>query len=126
MNTNSIPTTAPAVSTEITDVATQLVGFHPALDRAVTALVDLLEAGLTTDQSMCVVAALGGAEDSLSRLLGLVLRQIANPDTNPALADLPTGPKQALRRLGAEYAAGIDDDYLRQSAAEVCAVIEGV
>ncbi|MEU8472717.1 hypothetical protein AB0F30_33370 [Streptomyces sp. NPDC029006] len=114
-----------AIPTEITTLAEDLTGFTPALDRAVAALVDLASADLTTERSGAVVAALGGLVDgSLATLLGLTLRHIANPDTNPALAGLPTDRQQTLRRVGAEYAAGIADSGLEQLAAEASAVID--
>lgn len=119
--------TVPAVLAQIQDLAYDLTGFHPAVDRAVAALEELATASLDADQSQSAVAVLGGlADGSLATLLGLVVRHIANPDTNPALADLPTDRKQQLRRLGAEYTAGISSDYLTDIASETCAVIEGV
>jgi hypothetical protein len=119
--------TVPAFPSQITDLVDDLTGFHPALDRAVQALEDLAAADLDADRSQSVVAALGGLCDgSVSTLLGLVLRHIADPDTNPALADLPAKRKQALRRLGAEYAAGADDWHQQALASEASAVIDGV
>lgn len=120
-NTQTTPVTA-----EIADLMDDLTGFHPALDRAVAALGDLLTANLNVDRSQSVVAALGGLSGgSFATLTGLVLRQIANPDANPALADLPANRKQTLRRLGAEYAAEISNPYLEQTASHASAAIEG-
>lgn len=120
-------TNAPALTNEIADLMDDLTGFHPALDRAVAALGDLAVADLNIDRSQSAVAALGGlADGSFATLLGLVLRHIASPDHNPALIDLPEDRKQTLRRLGAEYAAAIDDGYLERRASEAAAVIEGV
>lgn len=117
----------PAVPTQITDLVDDLTGFHPTLDRAVQALEDLAAADLDIDRSQSLAAALGGlADGSLATLVGLVLRHIANPDANRALVDLPESRKQTLRRLGAEYAAGIADPYLERIASETSAVIEGV
>ncbi|QLJ06708.1 hypothetical protein HZZ00_37390 (plasmid) [Streptomyces sp. NEAU-sy36] len=117
--------TVPASTTQITELAQDLIGFHPALDTAVQALADLAAADLTTERSGAIVAALGGLADGhLATLVGLVLRHIANPDTNPALAHLPADRQQDLRRLGAEYSAEIANHYLEQRAAEACAVIE--
>jgi hypothetical protein len=119
--------TVPAVPTQITDLVDALTGFHPALDRAVLALEDLAAADLDADRSQSVVAALGGLTDGhMATLLGLVLRHIANPDTNRALAGLPEDRKQTLRRLGAEYAAAISDTYPTDLASEASAAIEGV
>lgn len=115
-----------AITNEIADLVDTLTGFHPALDRAVSALAELAVADLTADQSQTAVAALGGLEGGhVATLLGLVVRHIASPDTNPALTDLPDARKQTLRRLGAEYAAGIDDRDLTQIASEASAVIDG-
>lgn len=120
-------TNAPALTNEMADLMDVLTGFHPALDRAVAALGDLAVADLDADRSQSAVAALGGlADGSFATLLGLVLRHIASPDSNPALADLPEARKQTLRRLGAEYAAAIDHDYQRDIASEASAAIEGV
>lgn len=120
-NTQTTPVTA-----EIADLMDDLTGFHPALDRAVAALGGLLTANLNVDRSQSVVAALGGLSGgSFATLTGLVLRQIANPDANPALADLPADRKQTLRRLGAEYAAEISNPYLEQTASQASAAIEG-
>lgn len=119
--------TVPAITTETADLMDDLTGFHPALDRLVAAFGDVLTADFTADESMSAVAVLGGLADGhMATLLGLVLRQVANPDSNPALADLPAARKQTLRRLGAEYAAEISNDYLAQTASEACAAIEGV
>lgn len=119
--------TAPVLTSEIADLADDLTGFHPALDRAVAALAELAVSGLDIDRSQTAVAALGGlTEGSFATLLGLVVRHIASPDHNPALADLPTERKQTLRRLGAEYAAALDDSYVGQIAAEASAVIDGI
>lgn len=125
-HTPQILATVPA-TTQITDLVDDLTGFHPVLDRAVQALEDLAAATLTTDQSQSVVAALAALGDgSVATLIGLVVRRIADPDTNPALAGLPAERKQTLRRLGAEYAALADDDFPRDTAAELAAVIDGV
>ena len=126
-STTETTVSVPAVLAQIQELAYDLTGFHPALDRAVSGLVELATATLDADQSQSAVAALGGlADGSLATLLGLTVRHLANPDTNAALADLPTDRKQALRRLGAEYTAAISGDCLTDIASEVCAVIDGV
>lgn len=117
-------TTAPAL---IADLMADLTGFHPALDRAVDAIGDLLTADLNVDQSQSAVAALGGLSDgSFTTLIALAVQRIADPDANPALAHLDDERKQTLRRLGAEYAAALDDSYVGQLAAEASAVIDGI
>lgn len=124
---DDMTTTATASTTQVADLAADLTGFHPLLDQAVTALAALAEAELTADQSQTAVAALGGLEDGhFGTLLGLVVRQIASPDANPALVDLPAERKQTLRRLGAEYAAAMDDEHTQSLASEASAAIEGV
>ncbi|WP_399559046.1 hypothetical protein OIA45_49090 (plasmid) [Streptomyces chartreusis] len=124
--TTNTTVTVPALSTDIADLVDDLTGFHPVLDRAVAALADLATADLDADGSQSVVAALGAFDTgNVATLLGLVVRRIASPDSNPALADLPADRKQTLRRLGAEYAAALDDSYVGQLAAEASAVIEG-
>lgn len=116
-----------AITSEIADLMDALTGFHPALDRAVSALAELAVADLDADQSQTAVAALGGLEEGhFATLLGLVVRHIASPDTNPALADLPDERKQTLRRLGAEYAAAMDDEHTKSLASEASAVIDGI
>jgi hypothetical protein len=120
-------TAVPAISADIAALMDDLTGFHPALDRLVAAFGDVLTADLDADQSQSTVAVLGGlADGSVSTLLGLALRRIADPDVNPALADLPADRKRTLRHLGAEYAAEISNRYLEQTASEACAAIEGV
>ncbi len=115
------------VTAQIADLMDDLTGFHPVLDRLVAAFGDVLTTDFTADQSQSAVAVLGGfADGHMATLLGLVLRQVANPDANPARADLPADRKQTLRRLGAEYAAEISNRYLEQTASEACAAIEGV
>lgn len=127
MITTDATATAPVLTSEIADLADDLTGFHPALDRAVAALAELAVSELDIDRSQTAVAALGGLTDgSFATLLGLVVRYIASPDHNPALADLPDARKQTLRRLGAEYAAALDDSYVGQIAAEASAVIDGI
>ena len=122
--TTTHTTTVPAV---ITDLADDLTGFHPVLDRAVTALADLAAVDLTADHSQSLVAALGGFDSgSLATLLGLVVRHVADPDANAGLADLDEDRKQQLRRLGAEYAAAADATEARDTAAQISAVIDGV
>jgi hypothetical protein len=125
MNTTTAAT-VPAVTSQIADLMDDLTGFHPALDRIVAAFGELLTADLDADQSQTAIAVLGGLADGhLATLLGLTLRKIASPDTNPALADLTDDRKQTLRRLGAEYAAAIADDYTTRVAAEASAAIDG-
>ena len=125
MTTTTNTTTVQALTAEIADLVDDLTGFHPALDRAVSALAELAVADLDIDRSQSAVAALGGlADGSFATLLGLVVRHIASPDHNPALANLPTERKQTLRRLGAEYAAGIADRHLSAYASEASAAIE--
>lgn len=119
-------TTAPVVDTQLADLTADLTGFHPVLDRLVSALADVAAADFTAEESMTAVAVLGGlADGSAATLLGLVLRQVANPDTNPALTGLPEAGKRTLRRLGAEYAAAADDDNQRAVAAGAAAVLDG-
>jgi hypothetical protein len=125
--THTAATTAPAISAEISALMDDLTGFHPALDRVIAALGDLLEADLTAAQSQSVIAALGGyAEGNVATLLALTVRRIADPDANAALTGLPTERKQTLRRLGAEYAAGADDPEQQALASEASAAIDGV
>jgi hypothetical protein len=125
MNTTTAAT-VPAVTSQIADLMDDLTGFHQALDRIVAAFGELLTADLDADQSQTAIAVLGGLADGhLATLLGLTLRKIASPDTNPALADLTDDRKQTLRRLGAEYAAAIADDYTTRVAAEASAAIDG-
>lgn len=122
--TKNLPT-VPAVTTEIADLMDDLTGFHPALDRAVSAIGELLTGDLDADQSQSVIAALGGlADGSFATLLGLSVRQLANPDANPVLAALATESQQTLRRLGAEYAAAITHQDLEACASEAAAVIQ--
>lgn len=124
---NTTARTTPALTNEIADLMDVLTGFHPALDRAVSALGELALADLTADQSQTAVAALGGLEDGhFATLLGLVVRHIASPEMNPALVGLPDDRKQTLRRLGAEYAAAIDSLDMTELASEASAAIDGV
>jgi hypothetical protein len=117
--TNTAP--VPAL---ILDLMDDLTGFHPALDRAVAALGELLAADLTADQSQSLVAALGGlADGGFTTLTALVVQRIANPDTNPALAELDADRKQTLRRLGSEYTALVNDST--DTASELSAAIDG-
>lgn len=117
--------TAPVIDEQLAELMDSLTGFLPAVDRVIAAFAELLTTDLTSDQSMSAVAALGALDGgNLATLLGLSLRRIADPDANAALAGLPADRKQQLRRLGAEYAAAIDDRYQQQIAAEVCAVID--
>lgn len=125
LTTAAAQTTTPAISTEIADLMADLTGFHPALDRVVSAIGDLLTAGMDADRSMCAVAAIGAFDfGNVHVLLALTLQQIANPDANPALADLPADRKQTLRRLGAEYVAALDYDHPNEIAAEIAGVID--
>lgn len=121
-------TTAVVPATTTTEAAAlieDLTGFHPVLDRLAAAFGDVLNADLTADQSMAAVAVLGALNNgNIATLLGLTLRHVANPDTNPALADLDDVRKQTLRRSGAEYAAAITEQHIEQAAAEACAAID--
>lgn len=126
MNATHTTTTAvtATVDTQISDLIADLTGFHPALDRAIAAIGDLVTADLTADQSQSVIAALGGFQDGNAvTLLALAVRRIADPTTNPALADLPDDSKRTLRRLGAEYTAQVDD--CSDIASEISGVIDG-
>lgn len=122
--TTTTNTTAPDAL--VTDLMDDLTGFHPALDRAVSGLGELITADLDADSSQSVIAALGGFVDgSFATLLGLVVRRLADPDVNAGLGHLDSDSKQLLRRLGAEYAAQADSDYQRDTASEISAVIDG-
>lgn len=121
----SITKPVATVSTEIADQMDSLTGFHPALDRVVAALGDLLTADLDADRTQAVIAALGGCVDgNLRTLTALVVRQLGNPDANPALYGLDADRKQTLRRLGAEHAAALSDTDLDETASEMAAVID--
>lgn len=120
-------TTQTAADTQISQTVNSLTGFHPALDRVVNALQDLADADLTADETQSVVGAIGAIDTgNVNALVGLIVRHLADPDRNPALADLPTERAQTLRRLGAEYAAGASTDRQQDTAAEISAAIEGV
>lgn len=122
---NAITAVHAAIATEATDLVEDLTGFHPVLDRLVAAFGDVLTADLTAEQSMAAVAVLGGLNNgNVATLLGLTLRHVANPDTNPALGDLDDTRKQSLRRLGAEYAAAVADPDIEETAAGACAAID--
>ncbi|MDF2712395.1 MAG: hypothetical protein K0R62_8047 [Nonomuraea muscovyensis] len=124
MNTTT-HTTAAALTTEIADQMDALTGFHPALDRVVTALGDLLAADLDAERTQAVIAALSGCADgNLRTLTALIVRQLGNPDANPALTGLDDTRKQTLRRLGAEHAAQVADFELDATASERAAVID--
>jgi hypothetical protein len=121
----SVTTSVSNVSTEIADQMDNLTGFHPALDRVVTALGDLLAADLDAERTQAVIAALSGCADgNLRTLTALIVRQIGNPDANPALTGLDDTRKQTLRRLGAEHAAQVADFELDATASEMAAVID--
>lgn len=114
------------VTAEIAEQMESLTGFHPALDRVVSALGDLLAADLDAERTQAVIAALGGCVDgNLRTLTALVVRQLGNPDANPALTGLDDTRKQALRRLGAEHAAALSDFELDATASEMAAVLDG-
>ncbi|MEW1568288.1 hypothetical protein AB0454_35590 [Streptomyces sp. NPDC093509] len=126
LTTAAAQTTTPGISTEIAELMEDLTGFHPAVDRVVSTIGDLLTAGMNADRSMCAVAAIGAFDQgNIHVLLALVLQQIANPDANPALADLPDDRKQTLRRLGSEYVAALDYDHPTQVASEIAGAIGG-
>lgn len=127
MTTTTLTPTAtvPALTTDIAELVDVLTGFHPALDRAVAGLRDLLTADLTTEQTMGVIAALGGLADGhLLTLIALIVRQLGNPDANSALAHLGLDAKQALRLNGAAYAAYVTDDSLTEFPATMCHSID--
>lgn len=116
---------APTVPAEITDLMDDLTGFDPALDSALAAIGDLLTADLTPDRRQSLVAAIGGFEGgNVMTLLAMTVRQLATPDA-PPLNSLPKARKQDLRRLGAEYAAAINDSGAQQIASEISGVIDG-
>lgn len=121
---NTTTSTGPGITDEIADMMDDLTGFNPALDRVVAALGDMLTAGMNAEQSQSAIAALSGCVDSNVRTLtALVVRQLGNPDANPALADLDDTRKQTLRRLGAEHAAAIGNTDLDDTAAAMTAAI---
>lgn len=115
-----------ATTAEITEQMDTLTGFHPALDRAVAALGDLLTADLDADRTQSIIAALSGCADgNLRTLTALIVRQLGNPDANPALHGLDDDQKQDLRRLGAEHAAALSNTRLDETASAMAAVIDG-
>lgn len=129
MNTTThtaVTAPAPSMSDETASLMWHLTGFHPALNQVVYALRDLMNTPLSADDSRNVIGAIGGLEDTnLVALLGLVVRDLADADLNPALRSLAPSQQQQARAAGVEFAASLEDALPCELAAEVGCVIDG-
>jgi hypothetical protein len=119
------PAVVRVLSEDVADLATDLQGFHPALSIAVDALVSLLTADdLDADLTQTLIAALAAHGDDFLRLVTLVVRDLGNPATNPAVAGLPVHDRHRARQLTAAFAAQTDLELRRDLASEASAVID--
>lgn len=125
--TTTTPAVAPELSADTADLMWELTGFHPALDRVVAAIGELLVTPLTAEDTRNVTAAVGAIEDTnVIGLLGLVVRDLADPALNPALRTLSPEDQDRTRAAGARFAAHLESTLPTESAGQIGCVIDGV
>lgn len=128
------PVAAPASATVPLDAATDellgaVEGFREGLDLMARGAEMLMREDLTRDDTVALLAALGGAADGRDffAVLGTALfGRLTNPDTNPCLKELGSAERENVRRIGYDIGTDLETTAPRDLVAEVCAVIEGV
>lgn len=130
MNPYTAATTAPVpqLDDDHAGIDADLAGFGYGIDLIRAGLRHIATAPLTADQTQTLVAVLAGSTDDTDvlGLLAATVARLANPDTNPALAGLPTDRRDNLRRMGEAFRFDITQYAPRDLAAEISAAIEGI
>jgi hypothetical protein len=118
----------PAVDgTDLGDLLEDLAGIHAAIDLARDSARLAATSRLTLDQTQTLIAAIAGGSDgtNLINLFGQTIARITNPDTNPALRQLPLEQQKLVQLHGETTAFALNHDQLAQFASDTSAAITG-
>lgn len=95
-------------------------------------LAGVLRTLVTTQHSLmrlqAIVARLAGIHDGNDAVgaIGLAVQNLASPDHQPAVAELPARQQKNCQQWGERTAFLLLDDELRTPAAETCAAIADI
>jgi hypothetical protein len=130
MAANSVHTpgnAVPALDADLDGLHEDLRGIHPAIDLILDGYRLLALDRHTTDMTQTLIAAIAGGSDgtNLTNLGGQTIARLANPDSNPALRDLPLNQQKRIQLHGETAAFALNHDQLAQFASDTSAAITG-
>lgn len=128
MNVHTEGNEIPALGDELEGLLEDLAAVHdPAADQMIAGLRLMALTRYSVDQSQTRIAWIAGGSDGTNFLTALaqVLARLADPDTNPALRELPLELQKNARRAGELAHLALADPDLHQTASETCAAITG-
>ena len=102
-----------------------LAGFHPGIDQIRDGIRLLALDRLDREQTMNVLAALAGTEQSIVTAIGYLVERLTNPTTNPALTVLAPETAKDVQAYGEQYRYELAEFGPHQHAAEAVGLIDG-
>ncbi|RSN50504.1 hypothetical protein DMH12_24790 [Streptomyces sp. WAC 04229] len=120
---NAVP---PVDGTELGDCLEDLADIHPGIDLIRDGLRLLAHDRLDLNQTQVLLATLAGSPDSTDLLgaIGHLIARLSNPDTNPALRQLPLDQQKTAAHQGWLTTHNLTDPDLRNSAANANAALD--
>lgn len=111
-------------TTDLDDTLEDLSGIHEGIDHIRHGLAVLANSTHTADRLQTIIAALAGSEgaDVLTAIAHTV-EHLTNPDTQPAVADLPAERRKACEHHGQLAAYTLNDPDLRTHTSNASAAI---
>ncbi|MFH8581589.1 hypothetical protein [Streptomyces zaomyceticus] len=107
-------------------VLDDLAGFHAGIDFLRDGIRLLALDQLDREQTMNVLAALAGTDQSIVTAIGYLVERLTNPDTNPALDALDAETAKSVQVYGERYRYQLTEDGPHQHAAEAVGLIDGI
>lgn len=119
---NAVP---PLAGTDLGDTLDVLDGWHAGIDLIRDGLRLIALDRLTLEQTQDLTVVLAGMADGTDVLsaLGQLLARITNPDTNPALRQLPLDQQKDVQGAGEFANFRINNPILHQPAANASGAI---
>ncbi|MFD9721110.1 hypothetical protein [Streptomyces sp. NPDC059076] len=110
---------------DLEGVLDDTAGVHHGIDLIREGIRHLATTPHTADQTQVVLAALTGEHGAdLITAIGLLVRHLTSPDTNPSLRTLPTDRRETVTELGQQYAYLAAEFTPRRHATEAIAHID--
>lgn len=118
----------PPLDDDLAGLLDDLAGLHPAIDMMCDAIrLTALERHTVQDSQSLIAGLAGGADGTnVVTAIAMAIARLSNPDTNPALRDLPADRQKTTTRAGHLAYLALSDPDLHQTASETCAAIDGI
>ncbi|MYR75201.1 MULTISPECIES: hypothetical protein [unclassified Streptomyces] len=116
--------TALTATTDLDDTLDDLSGIHHGIDHIRHGLALLAASTHTADRLQTIIAALAGSDGAdVLTAIAHTITHLTNPDTQPAVANLPAERRKACEHHGQLAAYNLQDPDLRTHTSNASAAI---